>query len=91
MAEWEKAHNNDGDAWANTIKAQGGTTRSTTAMDSRSGDAVELPGVWHVCDTRSNLLTRIGRGGSGSVRSRDRLVGQGDDMATERHHEASPH
>ncbi len=28
MAEWEKAHNNDGDAWANTIKAQGGKPRN---------------------------------------------------------------
>ena len=28
MAEWEKAHNNDGDAWANTIKAQGGIPKN---------------------------------------------------------------
>lgn len=28
MAEWEKAHNNDGDAWANTIKAQGGVPKN---------------------------------------------------------------
>lgn len=24
MSEWERAHSNDGDAWANTIRAQGG-------------------------------------------------------------------
>jgi GntR family transcriptional regulator len=28
MVEWERAHNNDGDAWANTIKAQGGVPKN---------------------------------------------------------------
>jgi hypothetical protein len=60
---------------------------------ANTGEFVQLlpTEYWNDVHPRDDLLTRIGRGGSGSVRSRDRLVGQGDDMATERHHEASPH
>ncbi|MEQ4209890.1 GntR family transcriptional regulator [Actinopolymorpha sp. B9G3] len=48
MSEWERAHSNDGDAWANTIRAQGGEPKNemritTIEAPAEVAKALQIP------------------------------------------------
>lgn len=47
MSEWERAHSNDGDAWANTIRAQGGEPENDLQIvaEQASADVAEALGI----------------------------------------------
>jgi GntR family transcriptional regulator len=47
MSDWERAHSNDGDAWANTIRAQGGKPENDLQIVSTqaSADVAEALGI----------------------------------------------